>query len=86
MLRNGHISTSISDPILLENLKVLWVVSHWTTNFDGACAKICACFECKTDFVMQNFGTCGLVSGVDKTFVTKPQKVHPYIISRRMSH
>ena len=54
--------------------------------FDYAYYKIYACFERKTDIVMQNFRNLG-ASGVGVTiFWRNPQKAHPWLISRILSH
>ena len=54
MRRNWHISTSGS--IFTPEFEIAIGGSYSTTNFGGVFAKIYACFERKTAFIMQNFG------------------------------
>ena len=72
MRRNGQISTS--GPIFNPKFEIPWAVSYSNTNFGGASAKICTCFEQKTAFVMQNFQNLGAGGGGGDHFLTKPPK------------
>jgi len=67
------------------NLKFSCALSYSTTQIAGAYANISASFENKTAFVMQNFGTLGLV-GVGNYFRRNPKKAHSYPSSHRKSH
>lgn len=84
MHRNGQNSTS--GQIFTLNMKSPWALSYSTTNFGGAYYKIYACFERKTAFVMQNFRNLGASGDGGDHFCRNPQKAHPCLISRVLSH
>jgi len=67
-------------------LKSPWAVSYSNTKFGGASAKIYTCFERKTASVMQNFQNLGLVGVGVTIFRRNPEKAHPCLISRVLSH
>ena len=80
MRRNGQNSTSGQ----IFNLK--WAVSYSNTKIGGASAKIYTCFERKTASVMQNFQNLKAGGGGVTIFRRNPQKAHPCLISRVLSH
>jgi len=84
MCRNGHKTTS--GQIFNPKLETHMAVSYLTTNFGGTYDKFYACFERKMAFVMQNFRNLGANGGGGNHFLTKPQKAHPCLISRVLSH
>jgi len=60
--------TSTSGQIVIPKFQISIVVSYSTTNFDGASAKIYACFGQKMAFVMLNFGIWRPLRGGCKLF------------------